>query len=176
MVVVLETAPSKQVSQLISADFGEGGAMKTLEQVIDAMIEVSDHKDIEEKHWLNKFFADHPDMASVDEKKRKTMADETAPATPPPEPEPKRELEADVVVECPAFDSMVDVPDTSCTIFIPDLSNGHVFLLESKMPNPIVTTHDRSGCETLLPTIHISGPLVQRSPPCLSVTILEDHS
>ena len=30
------------------------------------------------------------------------MVDETAPATPPPEPEVKLELEADVVVECPA--------------------------------------------------------------------------
>ena len=37
-----------------------------------------------------------------DEKKRKTMVDETAPGTPPPEPEPKLELEEDVVVDGPA--------------------------------------------------------------------------
>ena len=36
-----------------------------------------------------------------DEMKRKTIVDETAPATPPPEPEPKLELEADVGMECP---------------------------------------------------------------------------
>ena len=35
-----------------------------------------------------------------DEKKRETMVDETAPATPPPEP--KMELKEEVVLECPA--------------------------------------------------------------------------
>ena len=64
-----------------------------------------------------------------DEKKRETMVDETAPATPLPEPKPKLELEADVVVECPAasrleesrlivrqglaLDSKVDMSDTA---------------------------------------------------------------
>ena len=85
--------------------------MKILEQVIDAMIEGSHHTALK-KTLVDFFFADRPDMAECrqrrlehkrnDEKKRKTMVDETAPATPPPEPEPKLELEADVVVECPA--------------------------------------------------------------------------
>ena len=138
MVVVHETAPSKQLSQLISVDFGERAAMKTLEQVIDAMIEGSDHKGLK-KTLVEQFFADHPDMAERrqrrleqkrnDDKKRKTMVDETAPATPLPEPEPKLELEADVVVECPAtsrleesrpivrqglaLDGVVDMSDTA---------------------------------------------------------------
>ena len=44
MVVVHETAPCQQLSQLISVDFGECAGMKILEQVIDAMIEGSDRK------------------------------------------------------------------------------------------------------------------------------------
>ena len=55
MVVVHETEPSKQLSQLISVDFGERAVMKILEQVIDAMIEGSDHKALKKtlvKHFL----------------------------------------------------------------------------------------------------------------------------
>ena len=42
--VVHETAPSKQLTQVISVDFWERSAMEILEQVIDTMIEGSDHK------------------------------------------------------------------------------------------------------------------------------------
>ena len=67
MVVIHETAPSKQLSQLISVDFGERVAMKILEQVIDAMVEGSDHKAFfflkKKKKLIEQCFADHPDMA-----------------------------------------------------------------------------------------------------------------
>ena len=48
------------------------------------------------------------------------MVDETAPATPPPEPEVKLELEADVVVECPATPRLeasrpIDCAPGTCT-------------------------------------------------------------
>ena len=61
-VVVHETAPSKQLGQLISVDLGEGAALKILEHVIGAMLEGSDHKALM-KTLVEQFFANHPDIA-----------------------------------------------------------------------------------------------------------------
>ena len=178
MVVVYETAPSQQLCRLISVDFGECAGMKILEQVIDAMIEGSDHNALK-KTLVELSFADHPDMVER-RKERKTMLDETAPATPPPKPEPKLELRADVVVECPATprleelcpivrqrlapDGMVDMSDTAAQ-FSRLEQRTRVLVLEIKMPipssqSPLTTEQD---FETPRPTIHISGPLVQSS-------------
>ena len=158
--------------------------MEILEQVIDTMIEGSDHKAL--KYWLNMFFADHPDMAERrqqrldhkrnEEKKAKdgawgrsrcAMLRHASAGRVAPDCEP---------ATCTRRHSR---HARHCAIFDFKLEQGTcVLVLEIRMPSPIVAviTHDRTRFETPPPTVHISDPLVESArravaPPLLKTCI-----